>query len=249
MARRPSNLRPLDNRWEFVEVRDGLGRAILASRPVVGAVFDQLTILSADTGKYGMAACRCSCGNITEKPIRDIRRGKAARCPSCGYAKAGAKRSAQLGYVEIIGDPKILSLWGHRYTGMVSRCFDPSHKAYSNYGGRGISVALCWLDDRRDFFRYAKTLPRWDQLGLDFDRIDNDGHYCPGNVRLAERKVNSRNKRSNTIITYLGEGMPVSEFWERHCPGWRSYNSIQHHINMGRSAEEIVSIYNRGRGL
>lgn len=249
MARCPGNARSLDNRWEFVEIRDSFGRAVRASRPVVGAVFGQLMVIRADAGKHGKAVCVCECGNTTEKPTRDLWRGRATCCPSCGHAKAGARRSAHRGYSEIISDRRLLAVWGHRYTGMVSRCFDPNHRAYPNYGGRGISVAMCWLDDRRTFFEYAKGLERWDELGLDFDRIDNEGHYCPGNVRLVERKVNSRNKRSNTILEYLGERMPVSEFWERFCPGWRSYNSIQHHLDKGKTPEEIVSIYTLGGGV
>ena len=104
-----------------------------------------------------------------------------------------------------------------------------------------------WLDDRRDFLRYAITLPGWDEPGLDFDRIDNEGHYCPGNVRLVERKVNARNRRTNTFLEYQGERVTISELWERFCPEWRSINSIFHHLGRGRSAAEIVDIYRKGR--
>ena len=245
MAGCRSNQKPRDNRWEEVDVCRERGGTIRAFRPKVGAVFHDLTVVSPGVGIKSMSLCRCSCGEEILVQTRAIFREKTKRCFACGKKHAGAKNAERRGHREIIGDPVLLSLWGHRYTGMVSRCYDENHKAFPNYGGRGVGVFVGWLDDRREFFRYAKTLTSWDQLGLDFDRIDNDGHYCPGNVRLVERKINSRNKRTNTLLSCFGETMPVSEFHERFCPGWRSVNSIFHHLNHGKSPEEIVERYRR----
>ena len=33
------------------------------------------------------------------------------------------------------------------YTGMKQRCYNPNHKNYADYGGRGILVCPEWLDD------------------------------------------------------------------------------------------------------
>ena len=222
---------------------------IRGRRPRVGAVFGLLTVIRAESGRGARAVCRCSCGAEVIRDTRDLYRGKATRCRACGYISGGAARAARNGYGGIIPDRALLSAWGHRYTGMVSRCFDPNHKAYPSYGGRGISVFIGWLDDRKDFFRFAVTLHGWDQPGLDFDRIDNDGHYCPGNVRLVERKVNARNRRSNSFLEYGGERLTVSEFWERFCPDWHSINSLFHHLKQGRTPEQIVEIYRNGSGV
>lgn len=131
---------------------------------------------------------------------------------------------------------------------MVSRCYDPAHKAYHNYGGRGILVCAEWLADRETFFRHAVTLPRYDEAGLDLDREDNLRGYEPGNLRMVERKVNCRNRRSNVLLECFGERLTLPEIRERFTPLWRSLNSLQHHIDRGFTVEEVVARYRRTHG-
>jgi hypothetical protein len=77
---------------------------------------------------------------------------------------------------------------------MKQRCTNPKDKGYKNYGGRGVE------------FRFASPLEAglWIQanLGLDkeksLDRIDNNGHYEPGNLRWATNQKQSSNKRVTT---------------------------------------------------
>jgi hypothetical protein len=70
-----------------------------------------------------------------------------------------------------------------------------------NYGGRGIKNRF----KREQFVRHClELLDGRDVKRLDIDRIDNDGHYEPGNIRLVPRHVNLRNKRSNVFVTYQG---------------------------------------------
>jgi len=80
---------------------------------------------------------------------------------------------------------------------MLGRCNNPNHHAYPSYGGRGIKICKTW----RHFSNFAKfimTLPGWNlvrELGLQMDRIDNDGDYEPGNIRLTSSKENAGNRR------------------------------------------------------
>jgi hypothetical protein len=53
-----------------------------------------------------------------------------------------------------------------------------------------------WCADQVAFVAYLMTLDGWDNDGLVIDRIDNDGHYEPGNLRFVTRSVSQRNKRS-----------------------------------------------------
>lgn len=82
-----------------------------------------------------------------------------------------------------------------KYNSMVHRCTEPQNARYASYGGRGITVYAEWLADREKFVEYAKTLPDWDVLDRQLDRIDNDGNYQPGNLRFTTRKVNMQNRR------------------------------------------------------
>lgn len=194
MVNNTSNRGTQDNRWELVEKRDRRGRRVLARRAKVGSRFGELTVLLGGVGNSSKTTTTCSCGAEYEVTTRTLFRGQASQCSSCGHRVGGSKR---LRYSEIFPSKDLKRLWGHRFTGMVSRCYNENHKAYPNYGGRGISIHLPWLEDRKLFFEYAKTLENWDVFGLDLDRIDNDRGYVPNNLRLCTRKENSNNRRTS----------------------------------------------------
>jgi hypothetical protein len=150
-------------------------------------------------------------------------------------------------YAHIMDDQKVLHLWLHRYTGIVRRCCEPTCPEFKSYGARGIKIHEPWLRDRKVFLRYAKKLPHWDDITLDLDRRNNDGHYEPGNLRLVSRKVNSRNKRTSVYVEFRSERITVAEFWERYLPNWRSSNAVWYHVQRGRSPEWIVAKHDEGR--
>ncbi len=74
-----------------------------------------------------------------------------------------------------------------------ARCLNPKHRAYPNYGGRGITLAPEWKHDFLAFYRHVGPRPTPKHS---LDRYpDNDGSYVPGNVRWAtwaEQAVNRR---------------------------------------------------------
>jgi hypothetical protein len=79
-----------------------------------------------------------------------------------------------------------------RVKGIVARCSDPKARRYECYGGRGIEVRF---SDVQSFVDHLKTLPGWDDPSLLIDRIDNDGHYEPGNLRFTTAQVQANNRR------------------------------------------------------
>lgn len=82
-----------------------------------------------------------------------------------------------------------------RYHAMIQRCYKDTHVSSVNYKGRGIKVLFTSLGD---FVQWALDLwPTTNFKGLDFDRIDNSGHYSKENLRLVTRLMNLRNTRAS----------------------------------------------------
>jgi hypothetical protein len=69
-----------------------------------------------------------------------------------------------------------------------ARCRNPREKSWKNYGGRGIEFRFTSF---QQFFSELGQRPK----GLTLDRIHNDGHYEPGNVRWATYSEQLRNRR------------------------------------------------------
>ena len=241
MAGRSNHPESLDPRWELVETRNATGRALLARRPLVGAVFGPLTVLRSDAANSGFADCVCVCGTPRRINVRQLWREQSLRCRECANAELRARLWRDK---DLIPDDKLRLAWADRYKHMVRRCTVPTDPAYPNYGGRGITVYAPWVADRRMFYEYARTLPRWDEGGLDLDRKDNERGYEPGNLRLVPRRTNANNKRSNRHLIYRNTQWTVTEFWRRYCPTWRSTNSVSQYLDQGKTPEWIVGRHN-----
>lgn len=65
---------------------------------------------------------------------------------------------------------------------MLDRCDNPRSRRYRDYGGRGIAVCADWHDVRA-FISYIERELGPRPPGMSLDRIRNNGHYEPGNVR------------------------------------------------------------------
>lgn len=98
------------------------------------------------------------------------------------------------------------------YKSMINRCLNPNDPAYARYGGRGISICERWQRPH-GFANFLKDMgPRPADMTL--DRIDVNGDYCPENCRWATWKVQNRNRRNSTRITYMGKTQSLKDWSE-----------------------------------
>ncbi len=99
---------------------------------------------------------------------------------------------------------------------MRDRCGNPNHKAYPNYGGRGIRVCPEWDMAGGGFEAFIAHIGRRPDGRFELDRKDNDRGYEPGNVRWVTRRVNAQNRRDNRTLTVNGKTLCLSE-WARRA--------------------------------
>jgi hypothetical protein len=111
---------------------------------------------------------------------------------------------------------RVHGLWNTRihstWHSMVGRCTQPSSANYHRYGGRGIHVYEPWIYDVQSFYNHVSTLPGFGEENRTLDRIDNDGHYEPGNLRWATRAEQQRNRSDNVLITFNGKSQILADW-------------------------------------
>jgi len=91
---------------------------------------------------------------------------------------------------------------------MRQRCFDPKHKNYALYGGRGITVCERWLTFENF---YADMGPRPTPKHT-IDRFpDKDGPYAPDNCRWATWTEQQNNRSNNRHVLVNGERLTIAQ--------------------------------------
>jgi len=96
---------------------------------------------------------------------------------------------------------------------MIRRCYNRNCDAYPSYGGRGIAVCQRWCDSLDAFLSDMGRRPS-DKHEL--DRENNDGGYTPDNCRWVLSKINSRNRRSNRLVTIRAKTQTVADWSDTH---------------------------------
>ena len=132
---------------------------------------------------------RCDCGSIDVVSLSKLVNGNSWECKKCNV-KHNFSARPNLGITTMP--------WYTVWESMFTRCYNPNCKHYHDYGGRGIKVCDEW---KNSFVFGEWALTHGYQKGLQLDRINNNGNYCPENCRWVTSQVNNNNRRSNVIIT------------------------------------------------
>lgn len=95
---------------------------------------------------------------------------------------------------------ELMSLPGFgSYDNMITRCYNPKHGSYKDYGGRGIKVCDRWLEgDGKGFLNFLEDLGSPPSEKHSLDRIDYDKGYFPDNCRWStqSKQVYNQHRRS-----------------------------------------------------
>ena len=201
-----------------------MGRVIDETGNVYGR-WTVKSLIKKDGRRYWL--CECDCG--VEKVVdgRSLRKGQSKSC-GCLKAKDVGDRFRTHG----LTGTALFRVW----INMKQRCYDSHHRAFHNYGGRGITVCDEWLDDPIAFVRWAEN-NGWSD-GLTIDRIDNDGSYSPDNCRFVTYTVQARNKRTSVFVEYGGQEMCFADFVDKYCTV--NQNAARGRLRLGWSLEKIA---------
>lgn len=169
---------------------------------LLGQTFGRLTVVaSAGSNTRGAALwhCRCACGGSTVTATGSLRDGNTT---SCGCKGPETRRTHAMSKT-----PEYVAWVQAR-----QRCRNPKWPAFHRYGGRGITVCERWRDSFEAFFADMGPRP---SPAHSLDRIDNDGHYEPGNCRWSTVRAQNFNRGTNRIIEHDGERLPLGLWAER----------------------------------
>ena len=155
-----------------------------------------LEVKNIKTVLVAMWRCKCECGKEVIVQGQTLRSG---RTKSCGCLSREIHKEVM---TELNKSNSRHGQFGTRiyriWCSMKSRCYNKNHKAYIDYGGRGITICAEWKDDFEVFYNWAVKNGYSDNLTI--DRIDVDGNYEPSNCRWATSSVQRRNQRSKEKV-------------------------------------------------
>lgn len=187
-------------------------------KDLTGQVFDRLTVIGRDSkaNSEWRWLCLCKCGQ--SKIVRGscLRNGVTR---SCGCYRDEQTRAATSTHGK--SNTREYRIWKQA----KNRCFSPAVKGYDYYGARGITMCEDWKKDFAAFYRDMGPCP----LGLTLERINNDGHYEPGNCKWASRVEQARNTRDATFVTHEGETLHLKEWAERTGIQYKTLHSRHRH--------------------
>ena len=118
---------------------------------------------------------------------------------------------------------------------MKQRCYNPNHPEYFRYGAKGIKVCERWLECFENFFKDMGKIPDGESL----DRIDCFGNYEPNNCRLANKTIQSYNRKKSDSNSSGKQGVS----WCKQTNRWKDYITKQgKQITIGRFKDKEDAI-------
>lgn len=132
-----------------------------------------------------------TCGRTYEHLYTNLKGARTKGCRNCNQ-------------------PVRFPLWIYRRVqGQEQRCINSRDPAFKNYGGRGIEFRFSSVSEGALWVKQHLGVPK--DRSLHLDRIENDGHYEPGNIRWSTSSQNNshvRKPRCNAALHRFRQDHP-----------------------------------------
>lgn len=193
----------------------------------MGQKYGMLTVVGMKTNHNGrLWYCVCDCGKSKEKPVSgyELRSGIRTNCGCMSNSWKSNRKHGQY-------NTKLYKVW----SAMKHRCGNKNDPAFSNYGGRGITVCEEWMEFV-PFMDWAHSSGY--KTGLTIERINNDGNYEPKNCEWISKPKQSSNTRRCVFVTHKGQTMNLMQ-WSKELN--MPYSRLQSRIKNGWSFEKAIN--------
>lgn len=167
---------------------------VISAAERIGQKFGRLTVI--DVLPKGRIICRCDCGTIKNLQRSHVFWGGVKSC--------GCLVREQLKTHGKSGSPEYVP-----WMQMRGRCLNPTNPSFEKYGAIGIKIHPEWVESFQSFLDHIGKRPSKKHT---IDRIDNEGHYVPGNVRWATKKEQAQNRKNSIWIEHEGRNMALIDW-------------------------------------
>jgi hypothetical protein len=180
--------------------------------------------------------CLCDCGELTQASLSDLLTGNTKSC-GCSKTRGNlvGKRYSSLLVTKRVdkdtweclcdcGETKNIKgtyldnkhvtscgCTGHFYyswRGMFERCYNPRHKYFHRYGGRGIKVCDEWRSKEKFYSDMGNPPSNKHTIG----RKDNDKGYSPDNCQWETPEQQANNRSTSRFLTCNGETKTLAQW-------------------------------------
>lgn len=177
-------------------------------------------------------SCRACAARLRMLNVPQDLRVRAAKHASSAAAAAAANRLGADPLRNAFGAAAVDTV-SNIGAGAKQRCTNPNSGAFADYGGRGIEFR----------FPSVRAFAEWVLHNIGFrptalhslDRIDNERHYEPGNLRWATRSEQARNKRGYRRTT---NGARIRQLHAQRPD--LTYETLRLWIKQGATDDEIL---------